>query len=70
MNPFQRLTHLYGISLMEKYKGTALGELKPHPFAIADLAYRSMMCFIPSTEDWYYVISYNPYIVLYFKADI
>ena len=25
---------------MEQYKGAAIGELSPHPFAIADAAYR------------------------------
>ncbi|KAI3469890.1 hypothetical protein Pfo_026553 [Paulownia fortunei] len=40
VNPFQRLPHLYSNDMMEKYKGMALGELSPHPFAIADAAYR------------------------------
>lgn len=26
--------------MMEQYKGAAIGELSPHPFAIADAAYR------------------------------
>ncbi|GAB4827378.1 hypothetical protein Ancab_034264 [Ancistrocladus abbreviatus] len=43
VNPFKRLPHLYAISTMEEYKGGALGELKPHPFAIADAAYRQMI---------------------------
>ncbi|GMI64513.1 myosin XI A [Hibiscus trionum] len=43
VNPFQRLPHLYANNMMEKYKGAALGELSPHPFAIADSAYRQMI---------------------------
>ncbi|KAL8479758.1 hypothetical protein ACS0TY_026623 [Phlomoides rotata] len=43
VNPFQRLPHLYNDDLMEKYKGMAIGELSPHPFAIADAAYRLMI---------------------------
>nr|XP_009777684.1 PREDICTED: myosin-7-like isoform X3 [Nicotiana sylvestris] len=43
VNPFKRLPHLYDKSVMEQYKGIALGELPPHPFAIADAAYRLMI---------------------------
>ncbi|XP_075523822.1 myosin-6-like isoform X3 [Primulina tabacum] len=43
VNPFQRLPHLYSTETMEQYKGIALGELSPHPFAIADAAYRQMI---------------------------
>ncbi|KAE8668077.1 Myosin-6 [Hibiscus syriacus] len=43
VNPFQRLPHLYNLQVMQKYKGVALGELSPHPFAIADSAYRQMI---------------------------
>ncbi|XP_073135528.1 myosin-6-like [Henckelia pumila] len=43
VNPFQRLPHLYSTETMEQYKGMALGELSPHPFAIADAAYRQMI---------------------------
>ncbi|KAL0333731.1 UNVERIFIED_CONTAM: Myosin-17 [Sesamum angustifolium] len=39
INPFQRLPHLYDTHMMEQYKGAALGELSPHVFAIADVAY-------------------------------
>ncbi|KAM7485326.1 hypothetical protein LguiA_001335 [Lonicera macranthoides] len=47
VNPFQRLPHLYDMQVMEKYKGAAFGELSPHPFAIADSAYRQAVisCF-------------------------
>ncbi|KAL8040274.1 hypothetical protein ABFX02_10G087500 [Erythranthe guttata] len=43
INPFQRLPHLYDTHMMEQYKGAGLGELSPHVFAIADVAYRAMM---------------------------
>ncbi|XP_039123360.1 myosin-6-like [Dioscorea cayenensis subsp. rotundata] len=43
VNPFKRLPDLYDNSMMEKYKGAAIGELGPHPFAVADAAYRLMM---------------------------
>ncbi|KAM7466320.1 hypothetical protein LguiB_013882 [Lonicera macranthoides] len=43
VNPFQRLPHLYDKHMMEQYKGAAFGELSPHPFAIADAAYRQSM---------------------------
>ncbi|KAH9616482.1 hypothetical protein KSS87_017295 [Heliosperma pusillum] len=43
VNPFQRLPHLYDGNMMGKYKGAALGDLNPHPFAIADSAYRLMI---------------------------
>ena len=40
VNPFKRLPHLYGNDIMEQYKGSDFGELSPHPFAVADSAYR------------------------------
>ncbi|KAF9624147.1 hypothetical protein IFM89_008085 [Coptis chinensis] len=43
VNPFRRLPHLYDTHMMEQYKGAAFGELSPHPFAVADAAYRLMM---------------------------
>ncbi|XP_020080667.1 myosin-6-like [Ananas comosus] len=43
VNPFRRLPHLYDKHMMEQYKGAALGDLNPHPFAVADAAYRLMM---------------------------
>jgi hypothetical protein len=40
VNPFRRLPHLYDVQMMEQYKGADFGELSPHPFAVADAAYR------------------------------
>ncbi|XP_020576204.1 myosin-11-like isoform X2 [Phalaenopsis equestris] len=43
VNPFQRLPHLYDIHMMEQYKGATFGELSPHVYAVADVAYRAMI---------------------------
>ncbi|XP_013636824.1 PREDICTED: myosin-10 isoform X2 [Brassica oleracea var. oleracea] len=43
VNPFKRLPHLYGNEIMERYKGSDFGDLSPHPFAVADSAYRKMI---------------------------
>ncbi|GFP99593.1 myosin-11 [Phtheirospermum japonicum] len=43
INPFQRLSDLYNIDMMEQYKGAPFGKLSPHVFAIADVAYRAMI---------------------------
>ncbi|XP_030933805.1 myosin-11 isoform X1 [Quercus lobata] len=43
INPFQRLSHLYDASMMKRYKGAPFGELSPHVFTIADVAYREMI---------------------------
>nr|GMD13930.1 myosin-9-like isoform X2 [Ipomoea batatas] len=40
INPFQKLPHIYDIHMMEQYRGSGLGELSPHVFAIADVAFR------------------------------
>ncbi|XWS76162.1 hypothetical protein CRYUN_Cryun01aG0152800 [Craigia yunnanensis] len=43
VNPFTKLPHLYACHMMAQYKGVAFGELSPHPFAVADAAYRLMI---------------------------
>ncbi|KAK8463506.1 hypothetical protein SEVIR_1G372100v4 [Setaria viridis] len=43
VNPFRRLPHLYDTQMMQQYKGADFGELSPHPFAVADVAYRVML---------------------------
>ncbi|CAL5208434.1 unnamed protein product [Lathyrus oleraceus] len=43
INPFQKLPHIYGAQMMQQYKGVPLGELSPHVFAIAGVAYRAMV---------------------------
>ncbi|KAK7267491.1 hypothetical protein RIF29_20165 [Crotalaria pallida] len=43
VNPFIRLPHLYDSHMMAQYKGAGFGELSPHPFAVADAAYRLMI---------------------------
>ncbi|KAL8112317.1 hypothetical protein AgCh_019861, partial [Apium graveolens] len=43
INPFQKLNHLYDGYMMEQYKGAPFGELSPHVFAIADVAFRAMV---------------------------
>lgn len=40
INPFQKLPHLYNQHMMQQYKGAPFGELSPHVFAVADVAYR------------------------------
>ncbi|KAL4445379.1 hypothetical protein ABPG77_011204 [Micractinium sp. CCAP 211/92] len=42
VNPFAPMPHLYGVHMMEQYRGLALGELSPHVYAIADEAFRLM----------------------------
>ncbi|XP_058724406.1 myosin-2A-like isoform X2 [Vicia villosa] len=43
VNPFIKLPHLYDSHMMAQYRGAAFGELSPHPFAVADAAYRLMI---------------------------
>lgn len=42
VNPFAPMPHLYGLHMMEQYRGLNLGELSPHVYAIADESYRQM----------------------------
>ncbi|ONI04901.1 hypothetical protein PRUPE_6G347100 [Prunus persica] len=37
------LPHLYDGHMMQQYKGAPFGELSPHVFAVADVAYRAMI---------------------------
>ncbi|KAF8098341.1 hypothetical protein N665_0268s0010 [Sinapis alba] len=43
VNPFKKLPHLYNGYMMEQYKGAPFGELSPHVFAVAEVAYRAMI---------------------------
>ncbi|GFY96251.1 myosin family protein with Dil [Actinidia rufa] len=43
INPFESLPHLYNTTMMEQYKEASFGELSPHVFAVADVAYREMI---------------------------
>ncbi|KAK9291324.1 hypothetical protein L1049_019269 [Liquidambar formosana] len=43
VNPCRKLPYLYDKNMMEQYKRADFGELSPHPFAIADAAYRGMI---------------------------
>lgn len=45
INPFQRLPHIYDGPMMQQYKGAPLGELSPHVFAVADVAFRWLILF-------------------------
>uniref|UniRef100_A0A0G4FJ49 Myosin motor domain-containing protein n=1 Tax=Chromera velia CCMP2878 TaxID=1169474 RepID=A0A0G4FJ49_9ALVE len=42
VNPYCDIANLYGEDRMHAYTGRPLGALPPHPYAIADAAYRSM----------------------------
>ncbi|KAM3172864.1 hypothetical protein ACTXT7_013670 [Hymenolepis weldensis] len=42
VNPYSEIKGLYSREMIEKYKGKSLGVLPPHPFAIADKAFRDM----------------------------
>jgi len=43
MNPYKSIDGLYGDSQCELYRGKHIGALPPHPYAIADTAYRALV---------------------------
>ncbi|CAH2051167.1 unnamed protein product [Thlaspi arvense] len=43
VNPFKQLENLYNDHMIAHYKGVPFGALRPHPFAVADAAYRQMI---------------------------
>jgi len=43
VNPYKALHRLYSDEVMAAYRNRALGQRPPHPYAIADTAYRQMM---------------------------
>ncbi|CAH8361175.1 unnamed protein product [Eruca vesicaria subsp. sativa] len=43
VNPFKQLENLYNDHMIANYKGAPFGSLMPHPFAVADAAYRQMI---------------------------
>lgn len=42
VNPYKNIPSLYGDTQCQKYKGKHIGSLPPHPYAIADNAYRTL----------------------------
>lgn len=43
VNPYKPLPHFYTEDMMAQYKNKTLGQKPPHPYAVADSAYRQMM---------------------------
>eukprot|EP00442_Polarella_glacialis_P058713 CAMPEP_0115125062 /NCGR_PEP_ID=MMETSP0227-20121206/48773_1 /TAXON_ID=89957 /ORGANISM="Polarella glacialis, Strain CCMP 1383" /LENGTH=1400 /DNA_ID=CAMNT_0002528271 /DNA_START=21 /DNA_END=4223 /DNA_ORIENTATION=- len=43
VNPYKKLPNLYSEEVMASYRGKNQGTLAPHPFAIADIAYRQLL---------------------------
>ncbi|CAN6868868.1 unnamed protein product [Brassica oleracea] len=43
VNPFKQVENLYNDHMIALYKGAPFGSLMPHPFAVADAAYRQMI---------------------------
>jgi len=43
VNPYKKIPGLYGMEKIHAYGGKGLGALPPHPYAIADRAYRRML---------------------------
>lgn len=68
VNPFTKLPHLYDSHMMQQYKGAAFGELSPHPFAVADAAYRYFFFFDildkSSSLDLFYCLHQTPLLML------
>lgn len=42
LNPFRNIDGLYGEAIMARYQGHSLGSMPPHPYALADHAWRLM----------------------------
>lgn len=36
VNPHKGVPHLYGMTMMEQYHGSMLGEITPHAYAVAE----------------------------------
>eukprot|EP00971_Amphidinium_carterae_P279748 5553377-Amphidinium_carterae.1 len=43
VNPYKRIPTLYGEDQCQRYRGKHIGVLPPHPYAIADHAYRALV---------------------------
>jgi len=43
VNPYKEISGLYGEEQCEQYRGKHIGALAPHPYAIADTAYRALV---------------------------
>lgn len=43
VNPYKDVKGLYGESQCKRYRGKHIGALPPHPYAIADTAYRALV---------------------------
>lgn len=43
VNPYKRLPHLYTAEKMAEYRSKNIGSMPPHPYAIADTAYRHLL---------------------------
>ena len=43
VNPYKVVEGLYGPEQCKRYRGKHIGALPPHPYAIADTAYRALV---------------------------
>ena len=43
VNPYKEIKSLYGQEQCQRYRGKHIGALAPHPYAIADTAYRALV---------------------------